>query len=192
MYKNIGEKGLDRKTKSPPHNVCSIIMGVFIVISIILFIIGIVMFLQPPKKIAPLRNHKNPKNITYNGEPVSCTNLNLITVKSYTDKNNRTLYTIKSTPNAQYNNAISLSSGAPRIGFYSCKSNNSCLTYNFIYSVDINCTDNEKIMTFTKNQNCIGGRGCHWYNKGPPVTVGIYKKYPLDPYQQQLYAPQLY
>ena len=178
MHKNIGGKGSGRQLPPKHYNICSIIMGVFIAISIILFIIGIIIFLQPPKKITPLHNHKNPKPIKYNNEPVTCEYLNLITVKSYGDKNNRTLYTIKSTPNAQYNNAISLASGKPLVGFYSCTLNKSCLTYTFITSQQMNCTDDQKLMNFTKKQNCIGGRGCHRFN-AHDHTTGELKKYPI-------------
>lgn len=178
MYKNIGGKGSGKKT---PYNVCSIIMGVLIAISIILFIIGIVMFLQPPKKIKPLHNPVAPQPIKYNDEAVTCDNLNLISVKSYFNHNNITIYTIKSTPGAEYhNNAILLSSGKPIKGYYSCNANNSCYSYTFITSQKQNCTGYKKMLDFTKNQNCIGGRGCHPYNYAAN-TSGMLMKYNPNP-----------
>ena len=177
MYKNIGGKGSGRKS---PHNICSIIMGVFIAISIILFIIGIIMFLQPPKKIAPLNNQLLPAPIKYNGETIVCDNINLISIKSYADVENRTVYTIKSTPYMQYNNAITLASGKPLVGFYSCTKNNRCHTYSFKTEQEP-CSAYQIQMNPTPIENCIGGKGCHNYNWISGPTSGPLIKYPIPP-----------
>jgi hypothetical protein len=58
-----------------------------------------------------------------------------------------------------YPNAITLFSGVPNRGFYSCTANKKCLTYKFTTKNALNKTANEYIMGFTKKQNCIGGVG---------------------------------
>jgi len=182
MYINkIGGRGSGPRTRSNSHNICSIILGLLIAISIILFIIGIVMFAQPPKKIAPLGNPHLPAPITYSRNAVVCDNINLISVKSYADVSNRTVYTIKSSPSSPpYNNAISLASGHPLVGFYSCTKNNACQTYTFVTD-QTPCTDYAISKHFTAKQNCIGGRGCHAYNIKRGTTEGPFIKYPIPP-----------
>jgi len=180
MYTTIGGKGSDKKT---PHNVCSIIMGMLIVISIILLIIGIVMFLQPPKKITPLHNPRAPAPITYSGNPVVCDNINLISIKSYADIPNRTVYSIKSTPGMEYNNVITLASGKPLVGFYNCTKNKQCLTYSF-KTKEEPCSDKQQVKdNLNPSTNCIGGKGCHFYNwfSGTVSSADNLVKYPIPP-----------
>ena len=118
------------------------------------------MFLQPPKKIAPLHNPKNPKSIMYSGKHVTCKNINLKRVVTNGNENNETLYTIdKSQANMLYPNAITLVSGVPSRGFYSCTANKKCLTYKFTTKSALGKNATEQEMGFTKDQNCIGGVG---------------------------------
>jgi hypothetical protein len=137
---------------------------IFVILLIIIYVVYVTKFNKGDFSIiAPgEKNSKKPKSyIQYSNQKMAkCPNLKTIGVITYPNADNRTVYSITGNKYL-YNNVITLRSGRPDRGFYSCNQNGACLTYSFITKNE-KCTNGQSRSTLKASDNCIGGYGCHY------------------------------